>query len=151
MSASLNALYAHLIFHVRYDSSAVLEEHLPDLFSVTASLVNKDGGRCIEVGGMRDHLHILCVMPKTVAPSAFIKNLKLGTNTWLKQAHSIYRGFAWQTGYGMFSVSPPNVERVRNYIANQRLHHRDKDFSKEYLSMLRESGLTYDEAQVFSD
>jgi REP element-mobilizing transposase RayT len=81
---------------------------------------------------VRDHIHILFAQSKNHAPAKIVEQVKTASSTWIKSLDPWYSDFAWQSGYGEFSVSPTQVESVRDYIRNQPEHHKEEDFQTEY-------------------
>ena len=94
-------------------------------------------------GGTTNHVHLLIVLPSTLSVATAVQKLKGGSSRWLG------KGFAWQEGYGAFSVSPSQVAAVKRYIAGQEEHHRKRSFEEEFTDMLRRCGLEYDPRFVF--
>ena len=101
------------------------------------------------VGGYQDHIHILCLLPKDETTIKVIQTIKAFSSKWIKSKGDKYRNFAWQNGYGAFSVHPGQVETVRNYIARQAEHHGKKDFQTEYLTFLKEYEMEYNEKYLW--
>jgi REP element-mobilizing transposase RayT len=79
-----------------------------------------------------DHIHILFAQSKNHAPAWIVEQVKTWSSGWIKKQHARYANFAWQNGYGEFSVSPMHVEAVRKYVRNQAAHHKQEDFQTEY-------------------
>jgi putative transposase len=96
------------------------------------------------VGGVADHVHLLLGLPATVALSDLIRAIKANSSRWVREEIGMEK-FAWQEGYGAFTVSPGNREAVANYIAHQEEHHRTRGFQEEYLEFLKTAGAAYDE------
>ena len=90
------------------------------------------------------HVHILCVMSPKLNLSEFMQKLKSNSSRWVKDLDPSLQEFAWQEGYGAFSVSESAVENFKNYITNQAEHHRKKDFKEEVEKLFKESDLEYD-------
>lgn len=103
------------------------------------------------IGGINDHVHILCPLPKTMAMSEFVRAIKSNSSRWIKTMDSYYNGFEWQTGYGAFSVSPSVKEKTIQYISTQAEHHKKQTFKDEYLAFLKAYNIDYDPNYVFSD
>lgn len=83
------------------------------------------------VGGMPDHVHILFALPPTMAMSDYVRTIKAKSSHWLKMIDTRYSSFAWQEGYGAFSVSPSLIDKTVSYIATQAEHHRKRSFREE--------------------
>ena len=114
------------------------------------------GGTCNElecpvltVGGVADHVHILCALSRNLSIAKVVGDIKRGSSKWIKTKGRMLTKFAWQNGYGVFSVGESEVERVRQYIVGQEDHHRKKIFQDEYRSFLEECGVEYDERYVW--
>lgn len=151
MAQSLTCVYLHLVFHVKTTSVAIQEHDLPTLFVYIVGVLNNHGCPSIQVGGMRDHLHILCRLSSTMTIAELVEKLKYASNKFLKSLSPIYQRFAWQAGYGVFSINPKQVELVRDYIARQKEHHRNKDFSAEYIAFLRSYKVEFIEEYLLAD
>ncbi len=114
------------------------------------------GGTCrqlespaIAVGGPADHVHILCILSKNLAMADLIGEIKRSSSKWIKTKTPMLEKFAWQNGYGAFSVSQSHVERVRGYITRQEEHHHKKSFQDEMRSFLERYQVEYDERYLW--
>ncbi len=101
------------------------------------------------VGGTEDHVHLLCRLGRTVTQAEWVKELKRVTSVWIKQRDPALLDFAWQNGYGVYSVSASNADKVRAYISGQEDHHRKRTFQDEYRAFLRKHGMEWDERYVW--
>jgi REP element-mobilizing transposase RayT len=104
----------------------------------------------LKVGGVEDHIHILCRMAKVISISDLIKELKRESSKWVKQQKSVLRRFYWQSGYGAFSVSPSHVDGLIEYINNQKEHHKHESFQDEFRRLCKKYGVTIDERYVWN-
>jgi putative transposase len=98
------------------------------------------------IGGVSDHLHLLIALSPKMNLSKVVCDLKANSSKWL---HETGVPFAWQEGYGAFSVSPSRIADVQRYIRNQAEHHKKRDFEQEFLDLLRKSGIPFEEKYVF--
>jgi putative transposase len=96
--------------------------------------------------GTENHVHLLVVIPSDMALSDAVRTLKANSSRWVRETDGL---FAWQEGYGAFSVSPSQLERVKRYIANQAAHHRTHSFEQEFVSMLQAAVIPV-EARIFA-
>ena len=104
------------------------------------------------VGGMPDHIHILCTLPKTRSLAEFVRMIKVGSHKFLENNNKdYYMHFSWQDGYGAFSVSEAGLDGITEYIQNQKAHHRGIAFIDEYKLFLGNAGIEYDERYAFKD
>ena len=95
------------------------------------------------VGGVEDHVHLLIGLKTTHCIADFMRELKKAASRWMHEEIGL-KQFAWQEGYGVFSVSATARDQVKHYIANQRDHHRRMDFRDEFIAMLERAGVDYD-------
>jgi len=120
-------------------------------------LYNYIGGICkdmecnpVQVGGHKNHIHLLCLLSRKIAQMTLIQQVKQGSSKWIKSIDSKYANFYWQDGYGIFSVSPNNVDTVIEYIKNQHKHHLSMSFKDEYRKFLNQYGIDFDERYVWN-
>ena len=135
----------HIIFRTKAETP-ILADDLVRLHKYIGGIVKGLGSVLIEVGGMPDHVHLLCSLPKTTSLSDFVRSIKAESSHWIKSINCHYYGsFAWQEGYGAFSVSASVVKKTIEYIRNQREHHKVVSFMNEYKSFLNAYKIDYDE------
>jgi REP element-mobilizing transposase RayT len=101
------------------------------------------------VGGVEDHVHFLCALSRTSDAAAMVKEVKRGSSLWIKTADPGFNDFAWQNGYGIFSIGFSQIEAVRKYIAGQQGHHVKVSFQDEFRELLRRYKLEFDERYVW--
>ena len=109
------------------------------------------GGIPFIVGGMPDHVHLLITLPKNMTLVDLARITKAKSSRWIKTISSDYCTFAWQDGYGAFSVSPSILEKTVDYIKNQERHHQKKSYQDEYKAFLEAYKIPYDEKYIFND
>ncbi len=150
MSQSLAQIYLHIVFSTK-NRKAFLQNR-----ALRAELRSYLGGVCrnldsppLIVGGVADHVHVLCRLSRTHTIAEFIREMKRESSKWIKTKDAALGEFHWQDGYGAFSVSPSHVEALRKYIANQEEHHRTESFQDEFRRLLKKYGLEYDERYVW--
>ena len=151
MSQSLCMFYVHLIYHIKTTSPIIRNEDLFRVFTYIVTLINSTGCHAIKVGGIGDHVHILFQLSKDKTIVSIVKDIKANSSRWLRELDPYYKSFAWQTGYGAFSVSQSLVEKTSNYIEHQKEHHSRKSFKEEYLAFLNLYEVQYDERYLFTD
>ena len=151
MAQSLCKIYLHIIFHVKTTSPTVDNEHLERLHGYIGALVNTTGCQVLCVGGTENHVHALVMFSKTETVAHVVEEMKRNSSRWIKTLAPKYEKFAWQGGYGVFSVSQSQVDTVVAYIKNQAEHHKKQNFKDEYLEFLRLYKIEYDERYVLSD
>ncbi|MBR3709735.1 MAG: transposase [Bacteroidales bacterium] len=151
MSQSLSKIYLHIIFHIKTSSPAIKEEHLERVHSYIGQLVNTTGCQTLIVGGVSNHVHIVCQLSKNETVSHLLEEVKRNSSRWIKTIDDRYGHFAWQGGYAAFSISESVLPKTINYVRNQKAHHEKSSFRKEYLDFLKHYKVEYDERYVFSD
>ncbi len=119
----------HIIFHTKPQNTDVLDDDLVRLHQYIGGIVKGVGALLIEVGGMTDHVHLLCSLPKTMALADFVKKIKAESSRWIKTLNPhYYNTFSWQEGYAAYSVSTSVLPKVIEYIRNQQEHHKIRTF-----------------------
>jgi putative transposase len=101
------------------------------------------------VNGVSDHVHIVTTVPRTVSQAALLEQIKTTSSKWIKTLDVKYRGFSWQRGYAAVSVSPGQLDAVREYVETQEEHHRVRSFQEEYRELLSRHGINFDEQFVW--
>ena len=100
----------------------------------------------VAAGGTANHVHLLVLLPQTIALATAMRDIKANSSRWLRETSRL---FEWQRGYGAFSVSESQRATVAHYIASQAEHHRKRSFEDEYLELLKRSGVEFDRRYVF--
>ena len=150
MPQSLSAVYLHLVFSTKDRRPFLRDKTVRDALHAYMGGVTKtlDCPPLI-VGGVEDHVHLLCRFARTITQAEWVKELKRVSNGWLKEQGRDYADFEWQGGYADFSVSQSNLEPVKQYIASQEEHHRKTTFQDELRTLLRKHEIEFDERYVW--
>ena len=151
MAQSLCKIYLHLVFHVKTSSPLILESNLDDVHCYIGQLTNIAGCQVLRVGGVEDHVHIVCQLGREQTIARLVEEIKRNSSRWIKTLSPHYRYFAWQSGYAVFSVSQSGLDKTIAYVNNQREHHKKQTFQDEYLAFLKLYNVEYDEKYVMSD
>jgi REP element-mobilizing transposase RayT len=149
MSHAYSRLHYHLVFSTKDRKRLFVPEIKDRLYAYMNGIIRNLDGVVEEIGGVDDHVHILFFSPPKHALSDVIRDLKANSSAWIHETWPERAAFAWQRGYGIFTVSESNVEVVRAYIRNQEEHHRQMTFEDEYLALLRKHSIEYDLRYVF--
>src|SRR5262249_15898270 len=112
-----------------------------DLHAYMAGPLRNLGSACLEIGGTSNHVHILTALSKKMALSDLVGELKKSSSRWMKTEGPAHRNFAWQEGYGAFSIGQSQVSVLKRYIARQEEHHKTKSFEAEFLATLNKYGM----------
>ncbi|HQI40718.1 MAG: transposase [Ignavibacteriales bacterium UTCHB2] len=144
MSHSLNKIWIHLIFGTKERFPLIDKSFELQLYNHIKNLIEKDFDCAVDIiNGTADHIHILFLLNQNYSLADVVKNIKGNSSHWINQNKFLKVKFAWQTGYGAFSVSESMVKEVRKYITNQKEHHRKISFAEEYKRFAEKYGLTY--------
>ncbi len=149
MPQSHSQVIIHTIFSTKNRQPFIRPEIEPELFAYMADSIKRDGGIPLLINGVADHVHLLSTLPRTVTQAKLVENIKRNSSRWIKSKGVGYQKFAWQSGYGIFSVSPSKKASVEQYIANQKEHHKTETFQDEFRRFLRNHGLDWDERYVW--
>ncbi len=149
MAHSFANLLTHVIFSTKDRQPLIDAELKPRLFAYLGGIVHELGGVALLINGPADHVHALVKLPHTLAVADAMRVIKTNSSRWVHETWPARRAFAWQAGYGAFSVSPSHVEAVRAYIAGQEEHHRRVTFQEEFVEFLRRHGIEYDERYIW--
>jgi len=144
MSHTYSSNRVHVIFSAKARANSISEELQPKLWAYMAGIAKKQGFDAIIIGGIQDHVHALVLLPPTMPLSKAVQFLKGSSSKWLNENG---KGFAWQEGYGAFSVSASQNGDVIRYIKNQA-HHAKRSFEQEFQELLKKYGIAYDPAHV---
>ena len=149
MPQSLSAIGVHLVFSTKGRVKYLREDIRPSVHAYMATTLHNLGCGQITVGGVSDHVHVCCYLAKMHSPVKVITTLKTSSSALAKTLHPKLAQFHWQTGYGIFGVSPSHFEAVRQYVLNQDSHHAGESFQDEFRRMLREAGMEFDEKYLW--
>jgi putative transposase len=149
MARTLVELFLHVVFSTKNRSNLIHPEIEAELHRYIAGIVANLDSRCFAINGTENHLHTLVSLGKTIALSDLVREIKKGSASWLKRQDAVSRGFYWQDGYGAFSVGRPDLPAVKRYIASQKEHHRRVTYEEEFIALLRENGIEYDERYLW--
>ena len=149
MGQSLVKNYVHIVFGTKHRKPIISEYIEQELHSYLGGICNHLECQVIIVGGYTDHIHILCLLSKKITLALLVQEIKCHSSKWIKTKGREFSNFYWQDGYGAFSVNPSEVEVVKRYIENQKVHHSKKTFQKEYIAILEKYDVEYDERYVW--
>ena len=150
MPQSLAQIYLHIVFSTKNRQPFLADAKLRgECHAYLAGICKRRGSPSLIVGGASDHVHILCCLGREESVSVLIRELKRESSKALKAKSAELRNFFWQSGYGVFSVSPAHVEALKRYIANQEEHHGRESYQDEFRRLLRKYSLPFDEGYVW--
>jgi putative transposase len=146
VSHTFARIHIHLIFSTKERQKLISQEMQPKLWAYMASICHNKGVEPIAINGTDNHAHVLFHLPPVMALAKAVNLIKTNSSGWMSD-HK--RGFAWQDGYGAFSVSESNTDAVIRYIRYQEKHHRKRSFEQEFVAFLKRHHVKYDPRYVF--
>jgi REP element-mobilizing transposase RayT len=149
MANTYTQLYVQAVFPVKYRASLISKEIRNDLFGVIGQEIHKTGCKSFIVNGTEDHVHILFGLHPAKSIGDVLKMAKGNSSKWVNDTEKLKHHFQWQPGYGAFSYSKKDVDRVYQYVANQQAHHSKRNFLEEYRELLDEHEVDYQEQFLF--
>jgi REP element-mobilizing transposase RayT len=149
MPQSLANILLHVIFSTKNRSPFIDPEIEGELFPYLASICRACGSPSHAIGGTENHVHIACSLSRTLTVSKLLEEIKRNSSKWIKTKGAQFRSFAWQNGYGAFSIGESQLVNLKGYIARQREHHRVKTFQEEFREFLTRYQIQYDERYVW--
>ena len=147
MSSTHLSLHYHLIFGTKNHEPVIATAWRDRLHAYLGGVIRTLDGVSEAVGGVADHVHLLIGLRATHTLADVLRETKSVSSAWVHEDVGL-ASFAWQEGYGAFTVSPSQIENVRAYIQQQKEHHRTHSFRDEYLALLQRSGVEFDERYV---
>ena len=146
MSHTCGNILLHLIFSTHQRCPLITPEFRDDLFAYLGGIIRELNGTALIVNGTADHVHMLVRIRPSHAPAEIARIVKTNSSRWIRQRRA---DFAWQTGYGVFSVSESNVAAVTRYISTQEQHHKKHSFQAEFRAFLKKNGIVVDEKYLW--
>jgi putative transposase len=141
MAHTFTSLLVHALFSTKDREPLIRSEIKSELYAYMGGIVKSLPGKPVLINGTNDHIHLLFVLPATLALSDFMEKLKANSSKWAKERA---RGFPWQTGYAAFGVSQSKLAEVKSYILSQDDHHRKRSYREEVIALLKRHGIDCD-------
>ena len=149
MGTTYTNLLFHIVFSTKHRKNIITPEIQERLYEYIGGILREQKGILLQIGGMLDHVHILAKLSPTLAISDVIRITKANSSKWCNESFQTNTKFAWQRGFGAFSVSFSKVDQVQKYIQNQQEHHKKISFAHEFRQLLVRHGIEFDERYIF--
>jgi len=149
MPNTYTQIHVHSVFAVQNRSSLISTQWNERLYQYITAIIQNKGHKLLSINGMPDHVHILFGMRPTQSLSDLMQDIKGDSSRWINENRFVPGKFSWQEGYGGFSYSKSQISAVAKYIENQEKHHKRKTFIEEYLKILKDFEIEYDERYIF--
>jgi REP element-mobilizing transposase RayT len=151
MANTYHQIYLQTVFAVKYRNAVISKEWKSNLFGVIGNLINETNCKTIIVNGVEDHVHCFLGLKPVVSVSELMKAVKAKSSKYVNDHKLTAERFEWQEGYGVFSYSQREVDMIYKYVQTQEAHHPVKTFREEYLDLLKEFEIGYDEQYIFRE
>jgi putative transposase len=149
MANTFSQCFYHIVFSTKNRANFISPAIEGRVWAYIGGIARKHHMTTLQVGGIDDHIHALVSAPPTAAPSTIAKFIKGDSSHWIHREFPKLRVFAWQDGYGAFTVSKSQTQNVIEYIKNQREHHSKQTFEEEFVELLKLHEIEYDEKYLF--
>ena len=150
MPQSLSKVIIHVVFSTKDRTPFLRDKELRHrMHAFLGGICKQQGCIPIKIGGVEDHVHILATLSRTTSQAELVKELKRASAIWIKDLETSLSTFAWQAGYGAFSIGQSQIEEVARYIDNQEEHHRSLSFKDEFRLFLKRCEIGCDERYLW--
>ena len=151
MANTYHQIYLQTVFAVKYRNAVLHQSWRQTLQGVMGNLINETGCKTIIVNGVEDHMHCFLGLRPVVSVSELMKTVKAKSSKYVNDHGLTENRFEWQEGYGVFSYRQRDIDQIFNYVKNQEIHHQRQSFKDEYLHLLKEFEIGYDEQYIFQE
>ncbi|MBV6512387.1 MAG: IS200/IS605 family transposase [Ignavibacteriales bacterium] len=151
MPNTYTQLYAHCVVVVKGRSNLISISWRDELYKYITGIISNKNQKLMIINGMPDHLHLLIGLKPDCTLSDLMRDIKANSSKWINERRFVAGKFEWQSGFGAFSVSQSQIDRVVDYIKKQEEHHKRKTFREEYLQLLEAYKIEYDLKYIFED
>jgi REP element-mobilizing transposase RayT len=149
MPSAYTQNHYHIVFSTKHRAELITPELEDRLYPFMGGIVRDLRCSLVAINGMPDHVHMLVRYRPDLSHSDMLRHIKARSSKWVNETFPDTERFAWQEGYGGFTVSRSAVPEVQRYIERQKEHHERIDFKTEFLELLRRHGIEFDEDEVF--
>lgn len=151
MANTFTQIHLQIVFVVKYRQAMIHNSWKTELYKYITEIIQSNNHKLLAINGMPDHVHILVGLRPTQSISDLMQEVKRSSSKWINERKFTPYKFEWQEGYGAFSYCELHVQQVINYIRNQEEHHTHKTFQSEYVELLKEFNLAFDERYIFKE
>jgi REP element-mobilizing transposase RayT len=149
MPNTYTQLYVQIVFAVKGRGNLIGESIRERVEKYITGIIQNKGHKVYAIYCMPDHLHLFVSLKPDLAISDLVRIVKSESTKFINENNLIFGKFSWQEGFGAFSYSQSHIDRVVNYIMNQPNHHSTKPFKEEYMTMLKNFNIEYNEKYLF--
>jgi len=149
MANTYTQIYIQIVFAVKHRDYVITEKFRTKLEKYICGIVSNNNSKPIAIYCNPDHTHILIGLNPDISISDMARDIKANSSKWINENNFIKGKFSWQSGYGAFSYSKSQIDNVAKYILNQEEHHKKKSFKDEYLNILKNQDIKYNDEYLF--
>jgi putative transposase len=149
MANTYTQIHIQAVFTVQNRECIISYKWKDELYKYITGIIQNNHHKLLSINGMPDHIHILFGLRPNQSLSELLQGIKGSSSKWINERKFVNGKFSWQEGFGAFSYSKSEISKISDYIDCQKMHHSRKTFSEEYIEMLNESGVEYDDRYVF--
>jgi REP element-mobilizing transposase RayT len=143
--SSYRQLIYHIVFRTKSSKPTIRKDSAEELYAYITGIIKNKDSHLYRINGVENHLHILTDMHPSLAPADFVKDIKAYSSLWMKKSGLFPFFDGWSEGYGSFTCSFRDLDKLIEYIRSQGEHHRKRTFEEEYRILIKEAGLGIDE------
>jgi REP element-mobilizing transposase RayT len=149
MAGTYSQIYIQAVFAVKGRKNLLQKPWRDDVFKYMSGIIKAKNQKPIIVNGVENHVHLFIGLKPSMAISDLVRDVKNNTTTFINEQKFIRNKFSWQEGFGSFSYSHSQIDRVYRYILNQEEHHRKKTFKTEYIALLQKFEIDFNVKYLF--
>ena len=142
-------IYIQIVFAVQNRRCLIESDWEDSLYQYITGIITNKGQKLLAINGMPDHIHIFIRLRPTCCLSDLVREIKKSSNQFINENKLSMAKFNWQEGFGAFSYNQRQVKMICNYVMNQKNHHKKKTFKEEYIGLLEEFEIDYNEKYTF--
>jgi REP element-mobilizing transposase RayT len=151
MANTYTQIHIQFVFAVKYRNCLIHPSWKEELYRYITGITKENGHKLLAINGIPDHIHILIGLRPTQSISDLMQDIKGGSSKWINLKKFLKVKFEWQEGYGAFSYSKSQIVNIIQYIKNQENHHKTRSFREEYIEILKEFEIEYNENYIFKE
>ena len=141
-------IFYQIIFGTKYRKPTIASAHDEELYKYIYGIIKNKKCKLYRINGIEDHIHIMSDLNPSASLSNYVKDIKVASSLWMKQTGKFPAFEGWQDGYGAFTYSIHERDRIINYVKNQKEHHKTESFYDEFRRLLTENGIEFDEKHL---
>lgn len=151
MANTYTQIHIHFVFAVKFRDGIINSQWKNTLYKYITGTIHNNNHKLLAINGTSDHIHILIGLRPSQSISDLMKDVKQSSSKWINENKLVNGHFEWQEGYGAFSHSKSQINKVIDYIVNQESHHKKLTFKEEYLDFLKKFEVDYDDKFIFKE